>query len=62
MSCSLPSHSFLLSDMDEKEREETLKKFREGEYHVLTTSDVSERGLDVHGLQRVIQYDIAQDL
>lgn len=36
-----------------------MKEFRSGAVDVLVGTDVCERGLDIRGLEHVIQYDVA---
>jgi ATP-dependent RNA helicase RhlE len=43
---------------DQKERNQALKNFREGEIRLLIATDVSARGVDVQGIQLVVNYDL----
>ncbi|KAF8819701.1 putative eukaryotic translation initiation factor 4A, isoform 3 [Cardiosporidium cionae] len=45
-------------DMPQKERDEIMKQFREGETRVLIATDVWGRGLDVQQVSLVINYDL----
>jgi ATP-dependent RNA helicase len=46
------------SDMEQKERDEIMKQFREGQSRVLISTDVWARGLDVPQVSLVINYDL----
>lgn len=39
------------------QREETLERFRNGEYKVLVATDVAGRGLDIPDVSHVVNYD-----
>ena len=41
----------------QRERERTISAFRDGSVTVVVATDVAARGLDVHGIARVINYD-----
>ena len=43
---------------EQKERNSALKKFRDGEVILLIATDVSARGVDVPGIQLVVNYDL----
>ena len=43
------------------ERQEILEKFKTGEIIVLVSTDLASRGLDVHGISHVIQFDYARN-
>lgn len=43
---------------EQKERNQALKKFREGEVNLLIATDVSARGVDVPGVELVVNYDL----
>ncbi|KAL8270918.1 hypothetical protein Esti_005130 [Eimeria stiedai] len=45
-------------DMPQKERDEIMRNFREGQSRVLIATDVWGRGLDVHQVSLVINYDL----
>jgi superfamily II DNA/RNA helicase len=59
---SLLKHGFnagaLHGDMDQKNRTETLDKFRNGEIALLAASDVAARGLDIPDVSHVFNYDL----
>src|SRR3989338_3657411 len=42
-------------------REQVLKLFRAGKIHVLVATDVAARGLDIKGVEHVINYDMPED-
>uniref|UniRef100_A0AC34FF11 RNA helicase n=1 Tax=Panagrolaimus sp. ES5 TaxID=591445 RepID=A0AC34FF11_9BILA len=46
------------ADMEQKERDEIMKQFREGQSRVLISTDVWARGLDVPQVSLVINYDL----
>jgi len=48
----------LHGDMDQKQRTETLKKFKENEIQLLVCSDVAARGIDVSDISHVFNYDV----
>lgn len=51
----------LHSDLRKHERERALKRLQSGEISILLATDIAARGLDVRGLNHVIQYDLAED-
>ncbi len=59
---SLVKHGFnagaLHGDMDQKNRTETLDKFRSGEILLLAASDVAARGLDIPDVSHVFNFDL----
>jgi superfamily II DNA/RNA helicase len=59
---SLTKHGFnageLHGDMDQKNRTETLDKFRNGEVLLLAASDVAARGLDIPDVSHVFNFDL----
>ncbi|TMS35184.1 hypothetical protein L596_002636 [Steinernema carpocapsae] len=42
-------------------REKALRDFREGRCHVLVATDVCARGIDIHDLEHVVNYDLPND-
>ncbi|KAK2198233.1 bifunctional P-loop containing nucleoside triphosphate hydrolase/Helicase [Babesia duncani] len=46
----------------QKDREESLDSFKKGYYDILVATDVAGRGLDVEGIQAVINYDMPKDI
>jgi len=51
----------LHGDMTQSRRDTAMKKFRTGLSKILVATDVAARGLDVHGIEAVINYDLPQD-
>ncbi|PJI10369.1 MULTISPECIES: DEAD/DEAH box helicase [Clostridium] len=49
-------------DMSQNQRISTLKKFKENNIDFLVATDVAARGIDVHNVSHVINYDIPQDM
>jgi ATP-dependent RNA helicase DeaD len=48
-------------DMNQNQRLNTLKKFKEGNLDFLAATDVAARGIDVENVTHVINYDLPQD-
>ena len=44
------------------QRKEALEGFRSGKYRVLVATDIASRGIDVKGIELVINYDLPDDL
>jgi superfamily II DNA/RNA helicase len=49
------------SDLEQKEREGVLLRFRSREIRVLVATDVLSRGIDIKDINLVINYDVPQD-
>lgn len=49
------------SDLDQNEREEMLRQFKNGNQPVLVATDILSRGIDVKGIDLVINYDVPGD-
>ncbi|MEO1262303.1 MAG: DEAD/DEAH box helicase [Bacteroidota bacterium] len=49
------------SDLDQKEREDTLMKFKGGSVSILVATDVLSRGIDIKGIEVVINFDVPND-
>ena len=49
------------SDLDQKEREEKLIQFKNGTLPVVVATDVLSRGIDISGIDIVINYDVPND-
>jgi superfamily II DNA/RNA helicase len=49
------------SDLEQKDREETLVKFRSGGIPILVATDVMSRGIDIKGIEVVINFDVPGD-
>jgi len=51
----------LHGDMTQSRRDSAMKRFRSGQTRILVATDVAARGLDVDGIEAVINYDLPQD-
>ena len=51
----------LHGDISQKARETTLQKFRDGHFPVLVATDVAARGIDIEGVDLIVQYRLPQD-
>ena len=49
------------SDLDQKEREAALRRFKSLETRVLVATDVLSRGIDIKGINLVVNYDVPGD-
>jgi ATP-dependent RNA helicase RhlE len=49
------------ADRPQKAREKALEKFREGKCQVLVATDVMSRGIDVSGIDAVVNFDVPMD-
>ncbi len=49
------------SDLDQSEREDALRKFRSKETRVIVATDVLSRGIDIKGINLVVNYDVPRD-
>ncbi len=49
------------SDRRQKEREQALSKFRQGNTRILVATDVAARGLDIEGITYVINYNVPEN-
>ena len=47
-------------DKEQKQRELTMQRFRNGEVKVLIATDVSARGVDIPGVEMVVNYDLPE--
>ena len=48
-------------DMNQNQRLQTLKRFRDGSVEFLIATDVAARGIDVDDVSHVINYELPQD-
>ena len=48
--------------MDREERDETMKKFREGKTKILIATDILSRGIDVLEVSLVVNFDIPMQI
>jgi superfamily II DNA/RNA helicase len=51
----------LWGEMDKKARKAAIDGFRGGKVHVLVSSDLAARGLDINGISHIIALDVAED-
>lgn len=51
----------LHGDVSQRQREVTLGQFRKGQFQVLVATDVAARGLDISGVDVVVQYRVPMD-
>ena len=51
----------LHGDVSQNQRDVTLKRFREGHFNVLVATDVAARGIDISGVDLIVQYRMPQD-
>ena len=56
------SYATYMGQMDRSKRRHSLSRFRNGEVTVLLATDLGGRGLDIEGLQRVINVHLPQDI
>jgi ATP-dependent RNA helicase RhlE len=65
VSRSLKGAGFLVEEMHadrpQRAREKALDRFREGSCQILVATDVMSRGIDVSGIDAVINYDVPLD-
>ena len=50
------------SDLTQAERDDVMYKFKSGELDVLVATDIVARGIDIDGIQMVINYDVPRDV
>src|SRR6185436_11844348 len=48
-------------DLMQNKRERVMRGFKTGKIHVLVATDLASRGIDVHEITHVINYDIPED-
>jgi ATP-dependent RNA helicase RhlE len=51
----------LHSDLRQKDREQSLEDFKNGQYRVMIATDVAGRGIHVEGVSHVVNYDLPRD-
>ena len=49
------------SDLDQKQREEVMIQFKNGNLHVLVATNIVARGIDIVGVELVVNYDVPRD-
>jgi ATP-dependent RNA helicase RhlB len=52
--------ALLSGDIPQKKRQSLLKKFQDGEFHVLVATDVAARGLHIPAVSHVFNFDLPQ--
>ena len=52
---------YLHGDMDQHQRAQVMRRFHDGQIDVLVATDVAARGLDVKGIDLVINFDMARN-
>lgn len=64
--CIVFSHrdnvAYLLSDREQQQREEALNDFKKGKCPVLVATAVAARGLDIIGVDHVINFDLPNNI
>jgi len=50
------------SDREQREREEALQDFKSGRARILVATSVAARGLDISGVEHVINYDMPSNI
>lgn len=48
------------SNRSQKERIDALQGFREGEHRILVATDIASRGIDVPGIQHIVNFDVPE--
>ena len=49
------------SDLEQSQREEVMKEFKNGRIDILVATDVVSRGIDINDIKLVINFDIPHD-
>ena len=49
------------SDRTLAQRKQALNGFKSGKYRILVATDIAARGIDVHGIELVVNYDLPED-
>ncbi|MEP5763696.1 MAG: DEAD/DEAH box helicase [Halieaceae bacterium] len=52
--------AFIHGEISQSERKQVMNRFRNGQLEILVATDVAARGLDVEGVDLVINFDVAQ--
>ena len=55
-------HGIFHGGMEQEDRERALVKFRNGSHHILVTTDLASRGLDIPEIEAVIHYQLPTTL
>ena len=51
----------LHGDLNQRQRDVVMDKYRKGRVNILVATDVASRGLDVYNIDAVVNYDIPED-
>lgn len=49
------------SDLEQKDREDIMRKFKNKQLQILVATDILSRGIDVEGIELIINYDVPND-
>ena len=49
-------------DLNQRQRENTLSRFRNKKFNILIATDVAARGLDITTVSHIINYDLPDDV
>lgn len=49
------------SDLDQKDREDVMREFRNRKYQILVATDIISRGIDIENIDLVVNYDVPPD-
>jgi ATP-dependent RNA helicase RhlE len=49
------------SDLDQKQREEVLRMFRNRKFQILVATDIIARGIDIEDIDLIVNYDVPHD-
>lgn len=49
------------SDLEQQEREDIMRKFKNKQLQILVATDILSRGIDVEGIELIINYDVPND-
>lgn len=52
------AHGVFHGGMEQDDRERALLKFRNGSYHILITTDLASRGLDIPEIEHIVHYQL----
>ena len=50
------------SDLEQSQREEVIRQFKNGHYHLLVATDIMARDIDIEDIEMVINYDVPHDV
>lgn len=52
----------LTGDLEARERKQVLKRIKDGQVQFVVASDIASRGIDIHGVSHVINYELPDDI